>query len=140
MSYDTGGYRERWTVPCTDLLGQHQHPRRSTAALSTSPETNGVIAVAIYDAPLDDAGITAILASIGNQVREARTSRDWHLIDLAERVTVSASVICRLELARREPSLYQLICVCAVLGRRLSDILRIAEDAAFPLGDAPWTR
>lgn len=22
MSFDTGGYRPRWTVPCTDLFGQ----------------------------------------------------------------------------------------------------------------------
>jgi hypothetical protein len=24
MTYDTGGYRERWTVPCTDLFGQNR--------------------------------------------------------------------------------------------------------------------
>ena len=29
MTYDTGGYRERWTVPCTDLFGQ---PRRAVIA------------------------------------------------------------------------------------------------------------
>lgn len=22
MSFDTGGYRQRWTVPCCDLMGQ----------------------------------------------------------------------------------------------------------------------
>lgn len=22
MTFDTGGYRTRWTVPCTDLIGQ----------------------------------------------------------------------------------------------------------------------
>ncbi|HEX5113652.1 MAG TPA: hypothetical protein VFW65_00485 [Pseudonocardiaceae bacterium] len=24
MTFDTGGYRDRWCVPCTDLLGQSQ--------------------------------------------------------------------------------------------------------------------
>lgn len=29
MTYDTGGYRERWTVACADLSGQ---PRRAVIA------------------------------------------------------------------------------------------------------------
>jgi transcriptional regulator with XRE-family HTH domain len=95
--------------------------------------------VAFYDAPLDDAALLAILASIGGQVRDVRKARGLYLSDVAERVNVSASVVCRLELARREPSVHQLINVCAVLGQRLSDVLRIAEDTAFPLGGAPWT-
>jgi transcriptional regulator with XRE-family HTH domain len=92
-----------------------------------------------FDAPLDDGVIAAILASIGNQVRDARISRDWYLADLAARVDVSPSVICRLELARREPSLHQLITVCAVLRHRPCDVFRTAEDEAFPLGNGPWT-
>lgn len=92
----------------------------------------------IFDAPLDDGVIAAILASIGNQVRDARIGREWYLSDVAMRVDLSTSVICRLELARREPSMRQLMNVCAVLRRRPSDLLRIAEDDAFPLGNAPW--
>jgi transcriptional regulator with XRE-family HTH domain len=88
--------------------------------------------------PLDDAGISAILASVGAQVRTERQSRGWLLADLAVRINISASVVCRLELARREPSIHQLIVVCAALDRRLSDVLRLAEDEAFPLGPAPW--
>lgn len=91
-----------------------------------------------HETPLDDAGRQAILAAIGVQVRAARQERGWFLSDLAEHVNVSPSVVCRLELARREPSLQQLIVVCAVLGRRFSDVMRIAEDEAFPLGRAPW--
>lgn len=93
----------------------------------------------IHQAPLDDGVLTAIFASIGGQVREARHDRQWYLDDLAARVDVSASVICRLELARREPSLLQLINVCAVLGRRPSDVVREAEDDAFPFGRGPWS-
>jgi ribosome-binding protein aMBF1 (putative translation factor) len=89
--------------------------------------------------PLDEAAIAAILVSIGGQVRAARQRRGWYLSDVAERLDLSASVICRLELARREPSLHQLIMVCAVLGQRFSDVIRIAENEAFPMGLAPWT-
>lgn len=91
-----------------------------------------------FERPLDDAGVAAILASIGAQVRSERQRRGWLLADMAVRLNISASVICRLELARREPSIHQLIMVCAALDRRLSDVLRIAEDEAFPLGRTPW--
>jgi transcriptional regulator with XRE-family HTH domain len=91
-----------------------------------------------YQRPLDDAGIAAILASVGEQIRAARQGRGWYLADMAERLNLSASVICRLELARREPSVHQLIMACAVLGLRLSDVFRRAEDEAFPLGPTPW--
>jgi ribosome-binding protein aMBF1 (putative translation factor) len=91
-----------------------------------------------FQRPLDDAGIAAILTSIGTQVRDARQARAWYLSDLAHRVELSPSVVCRLELARREPSLHQVITVCAVLGKRFSNVMRNAEDEAFPLGHAPW--
>jgi ribosome-binding protein aMBF1 (putative translation factor) len=91
-----------------------------------------------FQRPLDDAGIAAMLASVGAQVRTARQDRGWFLSDMAVRLNLSSSVICRLELARREPSVHQLILVCAVLGLRLSDVIRNAENEAFPLGPAPW--
>lgn len=91
-----------------------------------------------FPRPMDDACVAAMLASIGAQVRAARQGRGWFLSDVAERLSLSASVICRLELARREPSIHQLIMVCAVLGLRLSDVIRIAENEAFPLGPTPW--
>lgn len=91
-----------------------------------------------YESPLDDRAVAAILASIGAQVRHARQMRGWYLADVAERLGLSSSVVCRMELARREPSLYQVISACAVLGMRFSDIVRKAEDEAFPLGTAPW--
>jgi ribosome-binding protein aMBF1 (putative translation factor) len=87
---------------------------------------------------LDDGAIAAMLASIGSQVRTARKGHGWFLTDLAERLDLSASVVCRLELARREPSLHQVISTCATLGLRLSDVIRQAEDDAFPLGSGPW--
>jgi transcriptional regulator with XRE-family HTH domain len=91
-----------------------------------------------YGRPLTDEDITAMLASIGGQIRVARQARWLYLSDVAERVGVSQSVICRLELARREPSMYQLFQVCATLGLRLSGVLRVAEDELFPLSNMPW--
>lgn len=95
-------------------------------------------AVGSHDSPLEHAVITAMIASIGAQLRAARIDHEWLLADMAVRVGLSPSVVCRMELARREASLHQLILVCAALGRRLSDIMRTAEDEAFPLGHAPW--
>lgn len=88
--------------------------------------------------PLDSGAVVAILTSIGVQVRDARQARGWHLSDLADRVGLSPSVVCRMELARREPSLNQLISACAALDMRFSGVLHRAEDDAFPLGHGPW--
>lgn len=95
--------------------------------------------MSIFDKPLDDDAFAAILSSIGDQIRDARIGRSWYLDDLAVRVGVSTSVICRLELARREASMTQFLTTCAALNRRFSDVLRIAEESVFPLGEAPWT-
>lgn len=92
------------------------------------------------DRPVDDGAVAAMLASIGSQLRTARQLRGWFLADLAARLGLSASVVCRMELARREPSLHQVILACAALGMRLSDVFRHAEDEAFPLGAGPWER
>lgn len=90
------------------------------------------------DRPMDNGAVAAMLASVGTQIRDARQERGWYLADVAERLGLSSSVVCRMELARREPSLYQVISTCAVLGMRFSDVLRQAENEAFPLGSGPW--
>jgi transcriptional regulator with XRE-family HTH domain len=87
---------------------------------------------------VDHGAVTAMLASIGAQIRDARRARGWFLADVAARLGLSASVVCRMELARREPSLHQVISTCSTLGMRFSDVLRRAEDEAFPLGSGPW--
>lgn len=94
--------------------------------------------MSLFDPPMDEASVAAMLASIGDQVRDARQDRQWFLSELADRVGVSPSVICRLELARREPSFHQVIMACAALARRPSDVVRNAEDDAFPYGRGPW--
>jgi ribosome-binding protein aMBF1 (putative translation factor) len=89
-------------------------------------------------ARIDEATVKAILTGSCTLLREARIERGWHLRQLADEWGVSESVLSRLELARREPSLRQMIEAYAHLGRRFSDAHRIAEDQAFPLGGAPW--
>jgi hypothetical protein len=45
MSYDTGGYRERWCVPCTDLLGQPQR-----LIVTFSPDHRSLLLITPVDA------------------------------------------------------------------------------------------
>ncbi len=54
--------------------------------------------------------------------------------EVAARCGVSSSVLCRMELARRPPRLELLLMVCHELGVRFSDVMRFAEDEAFPAG------
>jgi ribosome-binding protein aMBF1 (putative translation factor) len=105
----------------------------------TCPTKKSERTVDVFERPVDDPTITAMLASIGRQARDARVERGWYLSDLAVRLELSPSVVCRLELARREASVHQLITVFAAFGLRLGDALRVAEDEAFPLGSAPWS-
>ncbi|HVV22123.1 MAG TPA: helix-turn-helix transcriptional regulator [Pseudonocardiaceae bacterium] len=87
---------------------------------------------------LDDAGVVAVIAAVGNQLRRTRLERGWHMKEVADRIEMSMSVLCRLELARREPSTRNLIIISGALGVRPSTVLHRAEDDAFPLGLAPW--
>ncbi|HEX5407765.1 MAG TPA: helix-turn-helix transcriptional regulator [Pseudonocardiaceae bacterium] len=87
---------------------------------------------------MDDPAVDAILTGACTMLRTARLEREWRLADLARNWGVSQSVLCRLELARREPSLRQMIEVYGLLSMRFSGVLRMAEDQAFPLGGAPW--
>jgi hypothetical protein len=50
MSYDTNGYRQRWTVPCTDLLG---HQKRVVVAVS--PDHDSLLLIT----PIDTVRVSA---------------------------------------------------------------------------------
>lgn len=98
------------------------------------------------DIVLTDAGngvpamdsVTAMLNALGWFLRQARENQELPLMLVADRCGVSSSVLSRLELARREPRLRLLLVLSNVLGVRFSDVMRIAEDEAFPLGRTPW--
>lgn len=92
--------------------------------LEHDPWTTGMI-----DKPTEE----AIAHAVGDLIRRARLASGLKLVELANRCGISQSVLCRVELARRTPGMPLLLTVCAVLGIRLSDLLRAAEDAAVPL-------
>jgi transcriptional regulator with XRE-family HTH domain len=88
---------------------------------------------------LDSAGVAAILHATGTVMRQVRRARGLTIADTAPQCGVSSSVLCRVELARREPRLHLLLALCGFLGVRLSAVLRIAENDALPIGALPWT-
>jgi transcriptional regulator with XRE-family HTH domain len=88
---------------------------------------------------LDSASVAAIMHATGTLMRQVRLARGLILAEAAGECGVSSSVLCRTELARREPRLPLLLTLCGVLGVRLSAVLRMAEEAALPLGTQPWT-
>jgi transcriptional regulator with XRE-family HTH domain len=87
----------------------------------------------------ESATVDAMLNAASWMLRHVRESQGRLLMDVAEQSGVSNSVLCRIELARRVPRLQVILVVCLVLGVRFSDIMRFAEDEAFPLGSEPWT-
>ncbi|HEY1571688.1 MAG TPA: hypothetical protein VGG05_10115 [Pseudonocardiaceae bacterium] len=66
MSFDTGGYRTRWTVPCTDLIG-HQW------RVVISPASTGstlLVALPSDTVRLTDQQAMEMAADLVNAVRE----------------------------------------------------------------------
>ncbi|HYS40001.1 MAG TPA: helix-turn-helix domain-containing protein [Pseudonocardiaceae bacterium] len=88
---------------------------------------------------MDRAAAAAILNAVGARLRTARLNQGLSLAEAAARLYISDSVLSRLERAGRDSGLLRLIMTSSALGMRLSDVLRLAEDDAFPLGSAPWT-
>ena len=86
---------------------------------------------------IDNATEEAIIRAVGNLLRRARLASGLNLSELSELCNASQSVLCRIELARRVPSVPMLLTMCSQLGVRLSDVLRAAEDAAVPLPISP---
>lgn len=87
---------------------------------------------------LDDSDVHALLAAVGDVIRQARESNGLLLIELAESWGGSMSVLCRIELARREAKMRQIIELSSLVGLRPSTALRAAEDMAFPPEFSPW--
>lgn len=82
---------------------------------------------------IDKATEEAITRAVGDLLRRARLASGLKMVELADLCGISQSVLCRVELARRTPGVPLLLSVCTVLGIRLSDVFRAAEDAAVPL-------
>jgi hypothetical protein len=86
----------------------------------------------------DSASVAAVLRGTGTVLRQVRLARGLALVEAADRCRVSVSVLSRTELARRDQRLPLLLALSGVLGVRLSGVLRLAEDEAFPLGGLSW--
>jgi DNA-binding XRE family transcriptional regulator len=91
-----------------------------------SPDTDSVL-------------VMVMVYATGLLMRWVRQAKGRGLTDMAAECGVSASVLSRVELARREPRLSLLLMLCNLLGVRFSDVMRMAEDEAFPMGRGPWT-
>jgi transcriptional regulator with XRE-family HTH domain len=76
--------------------------------------------------------------SVGMLLRRARQNQGLKAREVAESCEMSESVLCRIELGRRESSLSNAFLMCMKLGVRLSEIMRIVEDEAFPISLKPW--
>lgn len=83
--------------------------------------------------------VRSMLATVAMLLRRVRLNKDLTAVTVADWCGVSQSVLCRVELGRRVPHLPLVLSVCNVLGVRFSDVIRMAEDEAFPLGGTPWT-
>jgi DNA-binding XRE family transcriptional regulator len=83
--------------------------------------------------------VAVMLPAMALSLRRARVNQGIVQSDAAARAGMSVSVLSRIELARRVPGLRVALVVCNVLGIRFSDVMRAAEDEAFPLGGIPWT-
>jgi transcriptional regulator with XRE-family HTH domain len=88
---------------------------------------------------MDAADANAILNAVCTRLRSVRQNQGLDLAEGALRLRLSPSVLSRLERAKRSPTLFRLVMVSGALGVRLSDVLRLAEDEAFPLGSEPWS-
>jgi transcriptional regulator with XRE-family HTH domain len=85
------------------------------------------------------ASMADIVRSTGMVLRRVRLARGLQQREPARLCGLGISDVCRIELGRRTPPLDRLIRLCTVLGVRPSEVLRMAEDEAFPLDSAPWT-
>lgn len=88
---------------------------------------------------LDPADCNAIHLAVGNILRRERKRRGWNVSEYASYVGIGSSTLSRIELGRRFPAWEVLIVLCCGLGIRPSDLLRQAENDAFPC-DKPWAR
>lgn len=98
------------------------------------------VLVQCYGVELDTTDVQAVMTALGDVLRRLRMHQGIKMVELADRWQVSLSVLCRIELARRTPSLAPLVRLAGLLGVRLSDLMRAAEEQAFPQGFSPWER
>lgn len=103
---------------------------RNSGQVFVAPAKNG-------EPPMDS--VVVMLQAVSWLLRRAREHHGWQLVEVAERCGVSPSVLSRVERAQREPHLWLVLRICNVVGVRFSDVMRMAENEAFPVNNNPWT-
>lgn len=83
--------------------------------------------------------VRAILIAVGTQLRRERKAHGANHQQMARWTGLNPSILSRLELNRRDPSLRQFVRLCGVLAERPSHLMRTAEDQALPLPPWHWT-
>lgn len=78
--------------------------------------------------------MTAFARAVGHVLRTERQRRKWTLAETGQRVGLSVSLLCRVELGVRPLDMTRLVGLCAVLGVAPARVITVAQGDAFPLG------
>jgi transcriptional regulator with XRE-family HTH domain len=78
--------------------------------------------------------INAFARAVGFVLRTERQRRNWTLAETGQRVGLSVSVLCRVELGARPLDMSRFVGLCAVLGVPPARVIAVAQAEAFPLG------
>jgi transcriptional regulator with XRE-family HTH domain len=78
--------------------------------------------------------INAFARAVGYVLRVERQRRNWTLAETGQRVGLSVSVLCRVELGARPLDMGRFVGLCAVLGVAPARVIAVAQAEAFPLG------
>lgn len=103
-----------------------------------SRDSSSAVALGEVASGAENDSVVVMLHAATWLLRRVRERRGLMLREVAEQCDVSLSVLSRAELSRREARLSLLLQVCNVLGVRFSDVMRVAEDEAFPMTRSPW--
>ena len=78
--------------------------------------------------------MSAFARAVGHVLRMERQRHHWTLAETGQRVGLSVSVLCRVELGVRPLDMSRLVGLCAVLEVPPARVIAIAQTEAFPLG------
>lgn len=81
---------------------------------------------------LDEMG--AFARAVGHVLRLERQRQGWTLAEIGQRVELSVSVLCRVELGARPLDMNRLAGLCVALGVSPAVVVALAQREAFPLG------
>jgi DNA-binding Xre family transcriptional regulator len=114
------------TFPELDATDDHHYS--PSGALTSDDAATGRV----------DGDTVAFMRAVGQAMRAARQSMGWRLADLAQRVGLSPSQLCRLETGARPIHMGRLFLLCRALGIQPQQVIAWAQREAFPVGHDAW--